>query len=172
MKERQSASLNKAVHKAHRLVVEWLFGDVAFAVIPILTIALINKLLGDSFKDFLLIKEWSFATIVFLGVSIRRFIRLKVEIQKTPRSYKLYGMVQILVLLLIASVLVLSFVILGEKGVIARQEKIVLGFAQLLLFGLGLYTILMVVVAEEQCRERDKTLPDGIPKDNYSLDKR
>jgi len=38
---------------------------------------------GD-FKDFLLLREWSFASIVFLGVSIRQLIRVKVNIQRTP----------------------------------------------------------------------------------------
>src|SRR6476661_4604435 len=109
-----SVRIDQSVDRFYRVLAIWLLGDVAFAVVPIATIAIITKLLGDNFSNFLLIKEWSFATIVFFGVSIRKLIRLKVELQKTPTSVKLDTGVQLFVLLLIASVLVLSFVILSE----------------------------------------------------------
>ena len=164
MEDRLSISSNKAVGNWHRLITEWLFDDVAFAVIPILTLAVINKLLGDNFKDFLLIKEWSFATIVFFGVSIRKIIRLKVSIQEIPRSYTLYSGVQAYVIMLIAAVLVMSFVTLSEKGVIARHEDRFLGISQIFLFAIGLYSILLAVIAEQQARTRQNMLPNGIPK--------
>src|SRR5690349_24745435 len=68
----------------------WLFGDVAFTVLPIATIALINVALRVSFKEFLLLPEWSFASIVLFGLSIKHAIELKVKYQKDV-SYRLYG---------------------------------------------------------------------------------
>ena len=160
---KRSEELLKKVFSVHRIVSLWLFGDVAFAVIPIVTIAIINILLGVTFHDFLLIKEWSFATIVFFGVSVRKLIRLKVQIQQTPKSYKLDTGVQIYVLLLIASVLILSFVILGEKGVLV-QQRAALGAGQLGLFLIGISSILIAVIVEEQYYKDEQTLPHGILK--------
>ena len=39
----------------------WFFGDVAYAILPIITIATINLATGASFDRFLLAREWSFA---------------------------------------------------------------------------------------------------------------
>ena len=142
-------SIEKKFDEIFRIFSLWLFGDVIFAVIPIATIALINGLHGDSFKEFLLLKEWSFASIVFFGVSIRKFIRLKVQVQQVPRSYKLDTGVQLYIALVIASVLVLSFVILNEKGALVVPQRDVLGRAQLILFILGIASILISIVIGE-----------------------
>jgi hypothetical protein len=142
----------------------WLFGDVIFAVLPIVTIAFINTLLGSRPDSLFLIKEWSFATIVFFGVSIRKLIRLKIQIQHVPKSYKLDTGVQFYIVLLIASVLVLSFVILGEKGVIPQHEADLLSKSQLALFFLGLLSVFLAVVTEERLDVDTLSLPREISK--------
>jgi hypothetical protein len=154
--------LEKFFESGFRIFFIWFFGDVAFAIIPIATIALITRLLGHSFHDILLIKEWSFATIVFFGVSIRKLIRLKVELQHTPTSYKLDTGVQLYIVLVIASVLILALVILNEKGGLAIQNPTVLGVTQLMLFILGLGSIFSAVLAEQKVYDEVNSLPDGI----------
>jgi hypothetical protein len=154
--------LDKFVETEFRMFFIWFFGDVAFAIIPIAIIALITTLLAQSFHDFFLIKEWSFATIVFFGVSIRRLIRLKVRLQHAPTSYKLDTGVQLYILLLIASALTLALVILNEKGALAMQDTKFLGTAQLALFILGLSSVFTAVRAEEKIYEQVDYLPDGI----------
>jgi hypothetical protein len=84
-----SVRISLALASVSRILSLWLFDDLLYAVIPILVLATITTLLGETFHDFLQIKEWSFATIVLFGVSIRRLIRLKVQIQQTSHSYKL-----------------------------------------------------------------------------------
>jgi hypothetical protein len=165
MKNWSFPKFNEASLEAHRITSLLLFGDVAFAVVPLLTLAVINVLLGDNFSNFILIKEWSFATIVFFGVAIRKLIRIKTQVQQTPTSYKLDNGVQFYVLLLIASVLVLSFVILGEKGVLARQAKLPLAVSQLVLFFFGVFSILISIIVESSFNKAVATLPDGISKD-------
>jgi hypothetical protein len=155
-------ALSRSIYAAHRLVSLWLFGDVAYAALPIIVLALLTALLGAAFHDFLLIKEWSFATIVFFGVSIRKLIRLKVEIHRTPMSYKLDTGVQLFVLLLIGAVLVLSLVILLEKGALPTIHATFLGALQMALFVLGLFSTFASVLAEDEHRRRTSRLPDGI----------
>lgn len=128
----------------------WLFGDVIFAILPLLVLAAITGLLGELFAGFLDLKEWSFATIVLFGVAIRKFIRLKVEIQQTPTHYKLDVGVQLLIVLLIASVLVLSLVILAEKGVLSESKVGLLGKAQLYLFVIAAAGVAAAVAGEDK----------------------
>lgn len=157
----------KSIDPVAHAFITWVIGDVAFAVIPIATMAMINFFVGGSWSSFLLTKEWSFATIVFLGVSIRKFIRLKVEIQQTPKSYKLDAGVQLHILLLIAAVIVLVFVILLEKGTIGPftpQQNLLLEGAQMGLFVFGLFSILIAIVAEELHVATLRSLPQGISK--------
>jgi hypothetical protein len=161
----------------HRLLSLWLFGDVAYAVLPIIVLAVITRLLGAGFDDFLLIKEWSFATIVMFGVSIRKLIRLKIEVQQTPRSYKLDTGVQLYIMLLIATVLVLSLVILLEKGILPERDARILGLSQIALFLTGLSSILVAVWVEEAFLSRASRLPKGISRNwllrrlNWQLDR-
>jgi hypothetical protein len=135
--------------EVHRLLSLWLFGDLLYAILPVLVLAAITGLLGESFLGFLEIKEWSFASIVFYGVSIREFIRIKVQVQGTPKSYKLDTGVQVFVVLLIASVLVLALVILSEKRVLPKGHEAVLGKAQLMLFCCGAFSLLAAVHARD-----------------------
>jgi len=137
----------------------WIFGDLLYAGLPILTLALINWLRCDEFSEFHLIKEWSFAAIVLLGVAIRKMVKIKVEIQKTPDSYKLDAGVQFLVLLLVVAVLVLAFVILDEKKASAPINEAVLGALQIALFIIGSISLLIAVLAEELFSANANQLP-------------
>jgi hypothetical protein len=132
-----------------RWVSLWLFGDILYAVLPLLVLGTITLLLREPFDRFLEIKEWSFASIVLFGVGIKQFVRLKVVVQHTPHSYKLDTGIQWFVSLLVASVLVLALSILVEKGVIPKDRATYLGRAQLgLLVAALLLTGLSVVVTD------------------------
>jgi len=153
------SSTASAAKTAHRLLFSWLFGDLIYAVLPIITIAVITLFRDDGFSDFASIKEWSFAAIVLYGVAIRKLIRIKVAVQRDPSSYKLDTGVQLLVVMLVVSVLVLAFVILNEKGAGLALNKRSLGVAQILLFLLGALTLLSAVVAEEDFSATADLLP-------------
>lgn len=144
---------------ASRILSLWIFGDLLYASLPILTLALINWLRCDEFNEFHLIKEWSFAAIVLLGVAIRKMVKIKVEIQRTPDSYKLDAGVQFLVLLLVVAVLVLAFVILDEKKASAPINEPVLGAIQIILFIIGAVSLLAAVLAEEVFSANANQLP-------------
>jgi hypothetical protein len=67
----------------------------------------------------------------------------------TPNSYKLDTGVQIYVTLLIGAVLVLSLVVLAEKGVLPSKDMGVLGVVQLGLFAHAMGSTLSIASAEE-----------------------
>lgn len=80
---------------------------------------------------------------------IRKFVRLKVEIQQTPTSYRLETGLQLLIVCLITSVLVLGLVVLAEKGIVPADKVLYLGYAQLVLFVMGMASMLVAVIAED-----------------------
>ncbi len=148
-----------SLNTGSRILSLWVFGDLIYAALPILTLALINWFRNDTFDEFCLIKEWSFAAIVLLGVAIRKMVKVKVEIQRTPDSYKLDAGVQLLVLLLVIAVLVLTFVILDEKKAAMPINKAVLGVTQIILFSVGALTLLAAVLTEENFSANANQLP-------------
>jgi drug/metabolite transporter (DMT)-like permease len=101
------------------------------------------------FHEFLLMKEWSFASIVLYGVTIRKLIKLKIEVQLAPRSPKLDAGVQFYVLLVILAAVVLAFVILAEFKRVSPVNAEGLEFAQMALFGLSLLSVGQAVWYEE-----------------------
>jgi hypothetical protein len=78
-----SVKISCILTEFQRIVSLWLFGDLLYAVLPIIVLAGITRLLGEIFHDFLQIKEWSFATIVLFGDAVRRVIHLRVSVQYT-----------------------------------------------------------------------------------------
>jgi hypothetical protein len=144
------SSFSRLLRGLTRTVLLWLLGDVVFAVVPIAILAAITLLLGQPFDNFLLLKEWSFASIVLFAVSIRRLIRLKVNVQRTPRSYKLDTGVQLFVLLLVASTVTLTLVALAEQRVLPHSTTETLAYAQLCLFATAVVSLLVATLAEER----------------------
>jgi hypothetical protein len=157
-------SLKAGVKFTHKILCLWLFVDVAYTVLPIATIAIINLALNDSFSNFLLIPEWSFASIVFYGLSIRYLIEIKVKDQK-DLSYKLDTGTQIFILLMIASVISLSLVILSQKGL--KLNIIFIEKTQLWLFVMGIFSLLLATLAKLEVGVTRIKLPDGMSKIKY-----
>src|SRR5687768_10966034 len=89
----------------------WFLADVAYTLLPIIVIASIKTLTYSTENHLYLSPEWSFATIVSFGLAITNLIELKTEIQQDS-SHRLYTGTRLHVLLLIASVIVLSLVVL------------------------------------------------------------
>jgi TRAP-type C4-dicarboxylate transport system permease large subunit len=127
----------------------WIFGDVIYAVLPLIVLLIIYKLLHKPFDNFLVLKEWSFASIVLYGAMIRKFVRVKVLLQQNPRSFKLDVGVQFFIILLIASVLVLALAILAEEHVLPENILDGLGHAQITLFLIALISLLVGTVVED-----------------------
>lgn len=120
-----------------RVVSTWLFGDFIWAMIPLVILAIVNFYLGEHFSDFFLLKEWSFASIVLFGVSIREFVHLKTAVQRGPASFKRDAGISLIAVLLIATVLVLPGVVLVEKHILPETLGPTLAVCQLLLVGLA-----------------------------------
>jgi hypothetical protein len=136
-----------------RRLSRWFFGEVSYVILPLLVLAGISVLNDESFLGFTELKEWSFATIVFFGVTIRKFVRLKVEIQQSPTSHRLDAGIQAFVVCLVFSVLVLAFVVLKEKHIVYAGFHI--GIAQLIFFAAGALSLLVAVVTEDAAQLLD-----------------
>ncbi len=140
----------------HRVVSNYLFGDFIYAVLPLVVLTLVSLLVfpwshfWQRLGHFLMLKEWSFATIVLFGTAIRRFVRLKAEIQRDTSSYKLEMGLQLLVILLIIAVVILCLVILHEKQVFPDESNVVLGLVQVGLFVVSAISLLLAIRAEDQ----------------------
>lgn len=147
-----------------RLFMMWLFGDVVlYAVIPIGVLGLLIGLLGHGGDGLWLLKEWSFANIVFFGTSIRRLTRLKVKLQRTPHSYKLDTGVQLFIVMLIAATLTLALVVLREWKIVPEAAEPLLRGAQQLLFVMGILATVTATFQEEQYHDTRHALAPNTP---------
>src|SRR5689334_9492192 len=85
-------------------------GDMLYTVLPVIVYAIVRLANRVSFQDFLGLPEWSFASIVFFGLSIRRTTQLR-RLYKSSLYYRLSIRIQVFVFLLVGAVLALSFAI-------------------------------------------------------------
>jgi hypothetical protein len=98
-----------------KIVFKWFLADVAFTLLPISVIILIDYITIGKIDFLRLSPLWSFATIVFLGLSITRLIELKTVYQR-DLSHKIYSGTILFVILLIFAVIILSLVVLRDQG--------------------------------------------------------
>jgi hypothetical protein len=137
----------------------WIFGDVAFTVLPILIVAFLRLAFNKSFDGFIQQPEWSFATIVFFGLGIRQLREVKTDLQGDT-SHKLDVGTQFQLLWLIFSVLCLATVQAQEIGI--HVNLWFLTWVQLTLFVLGLQSLLAATAAKYEYRKTRLNLPDGM----------
>lgn len=153
---------DKWTDEAFRLLSLCIFGDVIYAALPLVVLASISIFLNEPLENFFELKEWSFATIVLIGVVIRRFIRVKVHIQQRANSYKLDSGVQLFIVLLIVSVLVLALVVLAEMHRLPEHILKELGIVQVQLFLFALAGILFATIAEDKGLNWSESLGTGV----------
>ena len=129
------------------VILTFLFRDLAFLLLPLFILYPITTYLGKTGPvEFLSSSSFSLVILVLIAVVLSQFIELKTRIQKTL-NYKLFEGLKLYVILLIASSITLSFILLDEKGVLKTplSKKT---FAQIncILFFLGLYSLFLKVL--------------------------
>jgi hypothetical protein len=148
--------LRRAMHTISFILLE---GDVLYTVLPIIVYAIVRLIYQNPFNDFLGLAEWSFASIVFFGLSIRRTTQLRRAFESSL-SYMLSIRIQIFVFLLVGSVLALAFTIANED-VVTVNHKIIVGIQQ------GFFWLGMVCLTYTLFTERK--LPEIHDKNSYVL---
>lgn len=138
----------RALPRLARLLTRWIAGDVFYAVWPLVLLAAITAFLKESFDHFFEIKEWAFACIVFYGVALRKFVGLKMRGPQRLTPWQLDAGIPLFIAGLIASSMVLVFVVLEEKGVFRDRNVEYLGAVQITLFVTGLVSLLVCVCEE------------------------
>lgn len=127
----------------------WAMLDLMPAVLPIALLVLVDYMfLGNEQSrvqtDFWAIPEWSFASIVLLGASLRDVLRLKLTVQKTS-ARNLQAMLSVIVFLLIFATSLL-IAIYSERGG-AKIDLDFIGQAQQAVFFLTVWLFVMAYLA-------------------------
>lgn len=92
----------------YRIIVTLFFKEIVFATLPLIIAFFVAIVLGKPLMPLLYSPEWSFATIVLIASAMSHTIDLKTKYQK-DFSYSIHILNRIGQLILIASVLCLSF---------------------------------------------------------------
>jgi hypothetical protein len=145
----------------------WFFGDVAYAILPIITIATINLATGASFDRFLLAPEWSFAAIVFFGLSIRYLLEIKARFER-EQSYRLDTGTQFRVLLAIVSVLCLALVDMIDR-IRPHVNEGFIESVQIMLFVGGLGALLSATVTKQSFMRARWAIPHNMTRLRFML---
>ena len=163
--KRWADAVDKRAELAMRVFMMATIENLLYAILPVLVIALITRLLNRGFEHFLLLKEWSFASIVLFGAAIQKFVRFKNSVQRQPRSWKSQTGIQVFIAPLIGSVLVLAVVILLEMGIVPPSASDFIAVAQLTFFSLAIFAVLVPVWFIESFNDRLDELPQDLPRD-------
>jgi hypothetical protein len=142
----------------------WFLEDVAYTLLPIAVIAAI-KLITYSKENYLFLSpEWSFAAIVSFGAAITGLIKLKTEIQH-DFSDKIYTGTRLYVLFLIASVIVLSLVVLRDDGLAINST--VLWVLQLILLFFSLFSLYVAHIEKKRYLKLEFEIPTNLGRGQY-----
>jgi hypothetical protein len=96
------------------IVADWLLGDFAYAVLPIVFIFVVRAVYPSFTANVWRMPEWSFASVIFYGVSLRHHIQHNLRYKKANRSALDWG-AQIYSLLLILSAVTLALAMVTEN---------------------------------------------------------
>jgi hypothetical protein len=151
----------------------FVFGDFAFALLPIAVVTLIRFILGRQSIGFDYLAEWSFAAVYFFGLCITQTIDLKTRVQ-SDTSYRLDLLTRLYVLFLIVSAIILAIVVLLNNGLELPQDNpnpslLCLGAIQLLMLFVAFTFLYGVQTTKINFEIERKTLPDSISQAHYYL---
>jgi hypothetical protein len=142
----------------------WLVSDIAYTLLPIFVIILI-QILTSGKTDFLYLSpEWSFATIVSFGAAITNIIELKFEIQH-DYSHRVYSITRTIILLLIAAVVTLALVVLRDEGVSINET--VVWILQLVLLSVSFFFLFVTQFVKREVNKEMHDLPSSLSRRQY-----
>lgn len=153
------------------IFLRWVFGDVAYAVLPLAATAMLVWLLRRPWEELVVSPEWAFASIICFGLSIRSLIELKVRHQH-DFSFKLDTGSQGFVVLLIASVLALAMAQLHTWHLLPptwEAAKGTLVAVQIALLVIGAGSLFAVTYYRELIIQQRETFPQDLSKQRYSF---
>ena len=141
------------------LLLRWFFAQVGYTLLPIGVIIAIRVCTDRNLGNLYLAPEWSFATIVFVGTAITEAIELKIEHQR-DFSHRVYSLTRVLTLVMIASVIVLSLVVLRQEGIPVNEP--ILFRCQLVLLGVSLLFLFAAYSARDQVVTQQARRPSSL----------
>ena len=141
---------------APRALKSFIGKEVGFSILPILVLACIAGMLGDSLRAIFAGPEVSFAAVVLLGSAVDHFSRLRGMRSLFP--YRLESFQRILLLLLIIAVTVFAIASLGPKlrNVVSIPAETLIYTQGLLLITAILASFLLELIEVTSEREKDE----------------
>ena len=143
---------------------KFFIGDLAFTILPLAIIIFLNLALGKPAIDIPYYPEWSFASIVIIGMAMTRMLELKMLYQQ-DKSYRIFTLSKICILLLIGASLSLALCQLKPYGVDINLKFLVL--LQFSMFFMGIFLLLVAHIGKEKHISDQRYLPPNITISKY-----
>jgi len=142
-----------------QLFSKFFLADVCFTFPPLVVIAILRRSLGQFDSSFFTDPEWSFAAIIVYGLAMTRSLELKVQYQR-DRSERVFVLMRMCILGLIAAVLSLSLTQMNLAG-LTVSTKCLLVF-QFAVLAFGLLLLYLSHWAREDYLHQQAYLPAGL----------
>ena len=154
-----STSLKKILSR--RVIFPFIFDEMIYIVLPVFVILGITYHIDGKISPHILaIKEWSFANVLLCGVAIKRIFKVSNK-RIHARNYEKYIELELSILLIIASSLVLSLIILVQDfSASITFSAHHLASAQLSIFIVGSMSVLYTYKVEDDIYKYIRTIPD------------
>jgi hypothetical protein len=147
-----------------RIIFEWMLTELAFNLLPILVIMTMNLITTGKLDFLYLSPEWSFLTIVLLGSSVTKLLKLKINVQR-DFSDNVVHLMRITVLALISATIILSLV--STQKLFPSLNKEFLSSSQTSLLAFSIFIGFVADVTAIKHKKEEVLLPIKIGKSRY-----
>src|SRR5688572_519881 len=133
---------------AKKIFLLWSMGEMAFTILPIVVIIIVNVSYGNNLLDTFLLPDWSFASIILYGISILRLIQIKAEYQKSI-SYRLYSGTNLYIVCCILSAVILVLAVIRQQNG-QNISPFFVGISQIILFIFAGFSVYVATAVKEK----------------------
>jgi len=142
----------------------FIFGQLAFTLLPIVAIATIRFALGKPNEIITFLSDISFATVVFYGLILTQTLELK-KLQGDINSFRAKLLIQVFILHLIVSVASLAMIVIHNYGI--QLNITYLRTTQLWLFWFSVFWLFIVYHTKISYEKRKNVLDETTSKKEY-----
>ena len=144
----------------------FIFGQLAFTILPIVVIAIIRLSLGKTNELTTFLNDLSFATVVFYGLILTQTLELK-KLQGDIYSFRAKMLIQVFILHLIISVSSLSMIVIHNNGILLNINY--LKTLQLWLFWFSVLWLFIVYHTKVSYEKRKNIIDETTSKKEYYI---
>lgn len=142
----------------------FLFGQLAFTLLPIAVIAIIRFALGKTNEITNFLSDLSFATVIFYGLILIQTLELK-KLQGDINSFRAKMLIQVFILHLIVSVANLAMIVINNNGITLNITY--LKTLQLWLFWFSIFWLFIVYHTKVSFEKMKNVIDETTSKKEY-----